>query len=64
VQELNLKRKQEQKEKHKDRSMKGMPKNDEQEEIVDDDVAYYKSEVGHAPNEGTLLFFFFRKCLL
>ncbi|XP_059475797.1 protein Peter pan [Neocloeon triangulifer] len=53
VQEANLKRKVELKEEHKKRSMGGQGKNEEPvEEVVDDDVEYYKKEVGHAPEEG------------
>jgi hypothetical protein len=34
--------------------MTGIKADDSKEDIVDDDVAYYKSEVGHAPVDGML----------
>lgn len=51
---MNLKRKQDQKDAHKKRSMAGTVPTETNEEVVDDDVAYYKSEVGHAPVDGIL----------
>lgn len=34
--------------------MAGTVPTETNEEVVDDDVAYYKSEVGHAPVDGIL----------
>jgi hypothetical protein len=76
TQEQNKKRKEQLKEEHKKKSLAGMHKkqkveadaimkkhgNDAQSEAVDDDVQYYREEVGEEPQPGMLSHLVFRKC--
>lgn len=65
-QEANIKRKEELKEEHKQKSLEGMKRKQRDEEYGsdEDDVGYFRQEVGHDPDEGNCAMFDRNKVIL